>query len=153
MIPFMSNSHTDTGTVPSWTSSERKLTTASAYVVGILTITGWAAAMWLALIPVAGSNGSATQQCGVPALFNRASEQKKLSPHDDGTGLFDASAARYWADVCADAVGSRINSAVGTTVITLPLSALWIWCVSSLKRPRQDQEWPEHAPDPTPLSP
>jgi hypothetical protein len=129
----MSNGHTASAQALPLNPSERKMVAAFACVVGVLSIAGWAAAMWLALIPVEGGTGSTTQKCGVPALFNRASEQEKLSPHGDGTGLFSDDAASYWANICADAVGGRINSAVGAMAVTLPISALWFWCALTLK--------------------
>ncbi|MFI6845644.1 hypothetical protein ACIBJD_13465 [Kitasatospora sp. NPDC050467] len=84
--------------------------------LGVLTVVGWIWAIGVAFLPAtAGSSGRT--ECGSPALV-------------------DASSATYSRDRCARVVDDRIRSAVGLTVVTLPLSAAWIWGALNLRLQR-----------------
>ncbi|WP_327675567.1 hypothetical protein [Kitasatospora sp. NBC_00458] len=94
-------------------------------LLGVLTVVGWIWAIGLAFLPAsAGSSGSS--DCGSPALV-------------------DDSSRTYARDRCARVVDGRIRSAVGLTVLTVPLSAAWIWGAVTLRLQRiEDTAAPDH---------
>lgn len=104
-----------------------------AVVTGCAALVGWGWAIVLALVPVrvpVPGDGSG-QKCGSPALFDRAAMADSLGDDDE---RFDT----YWSGLCAEKVSQHIREAVGLSVVTAPLSALWVWSACTLPRRREE---------------
>ncbi|MGW2546481.1 hypothetical protein ACWC5I_37825 [Kitasatospora sp. NPDC001574] len=85
-------------------------------LLGVLAVVGWIWAIGLAFLPVAAGSSSSTG-CGSPALV-------------------DDSPRTYSRERCARVIDGRIRGAVGLTVLTVPLSAAWIWGAATLRLQR-----------------
>ena len=101
-----------------------------AIATGCLALVGWGWAIVLALVPVSVPipghlHGNA---CGTPALFDESAYAASLGADKD----FDT----YWAGLCADKVSVHIRESVGLSVVTAPISALWIWSACTVPRRR-----------------
>ncbi|MEU6239337.1 hypothetical protein [Kitasatospora sp. NPDC047058] len=82
------------------------------YLAGFLAVAGWIWAIGLAFLPASVERAGRTIDCGSPVLVDEPSEHSSR---------------------CASVVDGRIRSAVGVSVVTIPLSAAWIWAASGLR--------------------
>ncbi|MFI6689688.1 hypothetical protein [Streptomyces sp. NPDC050485] len=109
-------------------SGRYRLLLGVAVVAGCLTLAGWIWALWLALVPIGEPLVSKPNlSCGSPALFDESAFADSNGFRGDG---------KYWAGQCAEKVSSHVRGAVGISVVTAPLSVLWIWSALSLPRER-----------------
>ncbi|MQS13470.1 hypothetical protein F7Q99_14635 [Streptomyces kaniharaensis] len=88
-----------------------------AKLLGTLTVVGWIWAIWLAFYPADAYDGRV--DCGSPVFSGARGD-------------------RYDSATCDSRAAERIRGAVGVSVLTVPLSAAWIWGGVLLRTRREE---------------
>ncbi len=147
------------------TSAADRISLVLASVLGLITLGAWVFALWLVLAsprPYNPDRVSSGPDCGSPAFFSERTYADSITyrPGRDEDKTYDADTALSIADDCVDPVRHRINAAVGVSVASAPVAALWLWLAMVVRTDRLVREGglaPQPAsstagPDPDPES-